>query len=118
MSSKLVYGPIPELSRTEIEEAIRRDDSEELLIAVVSAALYLEPDFSESTCIQLAKLPNFNVRGKAILGFAHIARLHSNLNKQLVRPLMVQALIDDNEYVRGQAEAAKDDLEHFLGWKF
>ena len=118
MSSKLVYEPIPELNRTEVEEAVKRNDPEELLVAVISAALYLDPDFSESTCVRLAEHPHFNVRGNAILGFAHIARLHGNLNKQLVRPLMVQALIDDNESVRGQAEAAEDDLDPFLGWKF
>jgi hypothetical protein len=117
MSSELVYEPVPEFNGTEVEQAIRRNDPEELLIVGLSAALYLEPDFSESICLQLAEHPHFNVRGNAILGFSHIARLHGRLNKLLVRPVIVRALTDDHEYVRGQAEAVKDDLEHFLCWK-
>ena len=117
MNSEFVYEPIREFSRTEVKKAIRRNDPEELLIAALSAALYLDPVFSESICLQRAEHPHFNVRGNAILGFSHIARLHGRLNKRLVRSVIVRALMDDHEYVRDQAEAVKDDLEHFLRWK-
>jgi hypothetical protein len=33
-----------------------------------------------------------------------------------MRPVVQAALRDPHEYVRGQAEAAADDLAHFLGW--
>jgi hypothetical protein len=118
MSSQLVYEPIPEITRTEIEQALKRNDPEELLIVVLSAALYLEPEFAELICLQLTTHPHFIVRGNAILGFSHIARLHNRLNKQLVKPLIINALTDKNEYVRGHARDVREDLEHFLNWKF
>jgi hypothetical protein len=31
--------------------------------------------------------------------------------------LLKEALLDEQDYVRGQAHAAADDLEHFLGWQ-
>ena len=118
MSSELVYEPIPELSKIEIEQAVEQNDPEELLIAVLSAALYLDFDFAESICLRLSEHENFKVRGNAVLGFSHIARIHNRLNKQLVKPVVLNALNDEHEYVRGHAQDVKDDLEHFLDWKF
>lgn len=115
--SELVYEPIPFLEQNEIIGSIERNDPDELSIAVLSAALYQEPEFSEPICITLADHLNFKVRGNAILGFAHIARLYYQLHEPSVKPLIEKALKDSCEYVSGQAESAKDDLELYLGWK-
>jgi hypothetical protein len=116
---KLVYEPISQLSQDQIEECITRNDPHELLHAVLSAALYAEDqDFAEQVCLKLARHEHFNVRGNALLGFAHIARIHGKLNEKEVRPLVEIGLHDQDDYVRGQAEDARDDIEHFLGWKF
>ena len=113
------YEKIKELSRAEIEAAILRDNPEELLIAVLSAALYAEDGtWAEEVCIRLAAHEHFNVRGNAILGFGHIARIDRQLTEETVKPLIEVALEDESEYVRGQAEGAKDDIKHFLRWKF
>ena len=112
------YHVIKKATRAQVESAIKRNDPEELLIAVLSAALYSEdPAWAESVCLRLAEHEYFNVRGNAILGFAHIARIHGKLNKALVKPVVQAALRDESEYVRGHAYDAVDDLNFFLKWR-
>ncbi len=115
----LRYEAIPILSRDEMDAALRRDDPDELGIAVLSAAHYSnDPAWAESLCARLARHPHDQVRGNAILGFAHLARIHRLLTERTVRPLVDAALADPSGYVRGQAESTADDLGMFLGWNF
>ena len=117
--NKPIYEAIKEYSRDEIENAISKDDPNELLYAVLSVALYSEDSgYAEKICVQLSNHTHFNVRGNAILGFSHIARIHDKLNEKLVKPIIIKALKDENKYVRGHADCAKDDIKQFLGWKF
>ena len=116
---ELVYESIPAFDRNAIESAIGRDNPDELLIVVLSVALHSdEPSFAEDICVQLAEHSHFNVRGNALLGFAHIARIHGRLNADKVKPLIALGVQDEHEYVRGQALDAKDDIEHYIGWVF
>ena len=115
---KLRYEPIPRISREEIESAIGRNDSEQLVYAVLSAALYDEDaHWAENVCAQLANHPNANVRGIAIEGFGHIARIHRTLNPY-VKPLIECALRDEDSWVRAKARDAAADVPHFLKWDF
>lgn len=112
------YHVIKEMDREQVEAAILRNEPEELLIAVLSAALYSDdPEWAESVCLRLSDHEHFNVRGNAILGFCHIARIHGMLDKTRVRPVVKAALFDDNDYVRGHASDAVDDLNFFLRWR-
>jgi len=116
---ELVYESVPAFNREAIEEALERNDPDELLIIVLSAALHGDdPSFIESVCVLLAEHPHFNVRGNAILGFAHLARIHGNLNEKVVKPLISNCFQDEHEYVRQHAADARDDIEHLLGWRF
>jgi hypothetical protein len=111
------FESIPEWTRAEVEAAIDRNEPDELLYAVLAAALYAEdPKWAEDVCYQLASHPHFNVRGNALLGFAHIARIHRVLDRQRVQPLLEAGMRDGHEYVRGHAYDAVDAVEHFLGW--
>jgi hypothetical protein len=105
-------------STDEIEAAISRNDPNELANAVISAALHADdPAWAEALCLRLAKHEHVNVRGNAILGFGHIARIHRQLDKGRVKPLIEAALRDASGYVRTQADGAADDVELFLKWK-
>jgi hypothetical protein len=111
------YEPIPEMEKNEIEVAINRNNPEELLYAVLSAALYAEDwQWAQDVCLRLAKHEHYNVRGNAILGFGHIARIHGKLDEDKIKPLIELALNDSHEFVRGQASSAIDDVNFFLGW--
>jgi hypothetical protein len=112
------YHDIEKLSTAEVEAAILRNKPIELSTAVLSAALYADrAEWAQGVCERLAPHSNENVRGNAILGFGHVARINGKLTKSRVRPLIEAALQDDSEYVRGQAEAAADDVELFLRWR-
>jgi hypothetical protein len=115
--SELKYEAIPRMSVQEIEAALVRDRPEELLIAVLAAALYSDdPAWAEGICKRLARHQHFAVRGNAILGFGHLARIHRRLDKEAVLPIIRNGLCDPHEYVRGHSDSAADDVEQYLGW--
>ncbi|MEP6903073.1 MAG: hypothetical protein ABJA66_15080 [Actinomycetota bacterium] len=58
------------------------------------------------------------MRGNAILGFAHISRIHGKLNEIRIKPIIENALKDASEYVRGHAVDAMDETKFFLNWKY
>lgn len=100
----------------DILAAITRDDPEELRLIPISVSMYpYGRIFSQTVCLRLAAHPNPIVRGNAILGFGHLARLFRYL-KPNVKAFIESALNDESNYVRGQADAAADDVEWFLGW--
>jgi hypothetical protein len=112
------YEPISDLSPGEIEDVIAHDDLERLPIAVLSASLHsADPEWAERICLRLARHEDPRVRGNAILGFGHIARLHGRLTEQVVKPIIEAALNESDEYVRGHADSAADDAELFLKWR-
>ncbi len=112
------YEPIPVLNRAEIEDAIQRNDPRELQYAVLSAALYSDDqEWAQDVCLRLTLHPHANVRGNAILGFGHIARVHHSLDRVRVQSIIERALHDPDTYVRGHAADAADDIEHFLHWQ-
>lgn len=115
----LVYAPIQALSDNEVRAAVERNVAAELLIAVLSVALHSrDRQFAQDVCVKLATHGHFNVRGNALLGLGNIARIDGRLDEMIVAPLITAGLQDRHEYVRGQAESAKDDIEEFLGWTF
>jgi hypothetical protein len=108
------YDAIPELSREEIEAAVNRNRPEELSVAVLAASLHAEdPAWAEDVCVSLAAHSDPRVRGNAVLGLGHIARLHRVLTPRS-RKIVEASLADPSELVRGQADAARDDLHQFL----
>jgi hypothetical protein len=116
--SDLSYEPIPVMSIEQIEAAVQKDDPDVLLYAVLSASLHSDDvQWAQSICFKLSAHPHFNVRGNAILGFGHLARLHGRLDEARVKPVIEAALRDPDDYVRGHAGYVADDVEHYLGWR-
>ena len=112
------YEKIKQLNQAEIEAAILRNNPDELSIAVLSVALYAEDvAWAEDVCVRLAAHENEKVRGNAILGFGHIARIHGQLTETKVKRLIESAFDDGSAFVRGQAESAEDDVRFFLDWR-
>jgi hypothetical protein len=111
--------PFPDgWTTADIEGAIARDEPDELLHVPILVSLD-PPDcaWAQEICIRLAAHPHVTVRGNAVLAFGHLARTCGALDEARVRPLIESALIDPDDYVRGQAHAAADDVAHFLGWR-
>jgi hypothetical protein len=103
----------------DVEEVISRGDPEELLyVPIVVSMDPPDPDWSQEICLRLVDHNHWNVRGNAILGFGHLARTTRQLDKNRVMPLVASALSDPNDYVRGHAHSAADDISRYLGWSF
>ena len=112
------YEPIPKWTASEIEAILVQNRPDEVCLAALSAALYADDSlWAEAICLHLAQHPNAAVRGNAILGFGHIARIHHHLTRTLTQPVIERALQDESNYVRSQAENAADDVNVFLKWK-
>lgn len=99
----------------ELRDAIDNNDPDVLGPMIVAAALHEENfDIVYKACVQLSKHPDEIVRGNAILGLGHLARLFGRLEAEAPR-IVRDGLLDASDYVRGQAHAAAGDLQHFLG---
>jgi len=113
------YEPIKKYSKVDIEKAVADNNADELLLLVLSVALYSDDfEYAENFYVQLSIHEHFNVRGNAIQGFGHIARIHGKLNENKVKLIIESASKDKNKIVRGNAIDAKDDTKQFLNWNF
>lgn len=89
---------------------------------VLNAILYATmkfPDWQwpQAACLLLSQKKDPDIRGLAILGLGHIARVHGVLEKDSALATIRRGLKDSEEIVRGQAENAKEDIQKYLGWK-
>ena len=100
----------------DIEIIMRRGDPAELLHVPVAVTLD-PPDcaWAEEICLSLASHENPHVRGNAILGLGHLARTCRALALPSARAIVAAGLADPNEFVRGQAAAAAEDIQAYLG---
>lgn len=106
-------------TREMVEEAISRGDAGRLHRWVIAVSMYdKDAAYAEDLCLRLSGHPDELVRGNAIMGFGHIARVHRRLDESRVKPLIIAALLDSSWHVSGHAYSAKDDTHQFLGWKF
>jgi HEAT repeat protein len=111
------YEPIPQWTPEQVELALRQGRREDLERAALAAALHGgAPAWAQDVCVRLSEHPEPSVRGNAVLALGHLARLHRRLDQAAVVPVILRALADSALYVRGQAEAAADDIEHFMQW--
>jgi hypothetical protein len=105
--------------RARIEDAIDRDDPEELAELAAEVGLTGSPwEWAQSCCIELARHRSAGVRAGAIASFGHLARRFGRLDPGRVRRLVEVALFDPSAAVRKIADDAADDLSTFLGWEF
>jgi hypothetical protein len=98
-----------------LTDAIEADDANVLAPMIVAASLY-EDDFNIAygACMRLSTHADEVVRGNAILGLGHLARLFEQLGPEAPE-IVKRGLTDSSAYVRGQAHATAGDLQHFLG---
>ena len=107
-----------ETFRREIEIVLEQDDLDEVLSASIDVALGAEDaDWATDCLIRLAAHPNTDVRGNAMIGFAHLAERFGALDRARVESTLRAGLRDAKQHVRDQAEAALDELAECLGWR-
>lgn len=77
-------------------------------------SLVFGDDYEDSVPLVLARISatDPDLRGLAILCLGHLARIHGRV-PEATYEIIHQALSDPNEFVRGQAMTAQDDVAHF-----
>ncbi|WP_338593931.1 hypothetical protein V6669_12040 [Paenibacillus sp. Y5S-9] len=110
------YEEIREYNEEEIKEILERQVFEELILVSLSVAMY-HPNWraAQNLCLKLAEHSHPHVRANAILGLAHVARTKGELNKRIVKPVILQELKNNEEH-RGTIIDAISDINHFLEW--
>jgi hypothetical protein len=67
----------------------------------------------EALCVRMARDPRSEVRGCAVTGLGHLARIHGVLDLDEVIPLLTELAADPA--MGGRAEDALDDIRMFVG---
>ena len=102
-----------------VAQIIERGPLEDLQTLPIALSLGLPDGVDvQAVCLELAEHEDEYVRGNAVLALGHLARLTRALHESRVRKVLGEALEDESEFVRGQADSARSDLHMFMGWDF
>ncbi|MGY2442962.1 hypothetical protein [Pseudomonas sp. 58(2021)] len=103
-----------EHSKKELEIMLRSNDSD----VVIDALLYLcfninDPEWIQAKCIEAIEgAGNDDIKGLAITCIGHVARIHSDIDRSLVVPILRSRLTDDT--LSGRAQDALDDIDMYV----
>ncbi len=106
---KSIFQSLEFYEHSDVEEALTRDDPEELPYVVVAVALNdTDYSFADRLFVRLAHHRDATVRGNALLGFGHLARRFGEVSPE-GRVLVEAGLHDPDPHVRAQAHSAFED---------
>jgi hypothetical protein len=109
----LKYQAVIERGREEIELLLRSNDKQDMRNALLSAAYY-DPDWNwvQERCLALSHHPDHNVRWIAATCLGHLARIHRQLDVELVLQRLTEMKADP--LVKPAVEDALDDIRLYL----
>lgn len=116
MDEKRIYKPLDDLSTEEVIERLSRNQSEELLSLSLSVSEnHSNWKFAQDVCVQLSSHESPTVRANAVLGFAYIARTKGQLEKHIVKPIVLRELRENHEH-NWRILDSIDDINLFMKW--
>ena len=108
---------ISEYTDKEIINAIKNDDLDVLIEVCISLGFNHESwKFTQDICLKLSDHKNPLVRGNALYGLAHTARVKQKLEKNIVKPILLRARKDLDETVRMKAEDSREMINQYMNW--
>jgi hypothetical protein len=82
---------------------------------ILSATMYEhDPTWALEICLKYCNAGDVDIRGIAIEGLGHIARVHGDIDLERVIPVLDVALKDTDPWVVDKAEFSLDDLTRFV----
>lgn len=110
-----VYQPLPEISSKEIKRILQSGILDELIILPLSVGEY-HPNWkiAQDICTELTNHADERW-ANAALGLAYIARTKRNLEKHIVKPILLKLLNDCHEY-RWRIIDWIEDINIFMEW--
>ena len=116
MTMKPIYRPLEDIT---YEEAVRILESgtleERILLPLRAGEMMVDWKQAQTICIKSFESDDSRVRANAALGLAYIARTKGQLEKHLVKPLLVKELRENIEN-RWRIIDAITDINYYLGW--
>ena len=113
---KPIYRPLEDVT---YEEALRILESgtleERILLPLRAGEMMVDWKQAQTICIKSFESDDSRVRANAALGLAYIARTKGQLEKHLVKPLLVKELRENIEN-RWRVIDAITDINYYLGW--
>lgn len=116
MNMKPIYRPLEDVT---YDEALRILESgtieERILLPLRAGETMVDWKQAQTICIKSFESEDYRVRANAALGLAYIARTKNQLEKHLVKPLLIKELRENNE-CRWRIVDAITDINNYLGW--
>jgi len=107
------YHEIFRMDRGDLEKLLESGNENAIIEALLSAAYY-DPDWRwvQGLCLRFLDHADRNVRWNAATCLGHIARIHRNLDLELVLPKLIALKADPS--IASSVEDALGDIHFFL----
>jgi hypothetical protein len=111
---RLNYIEIPVYEKGTAVREIESGAPDRIALSLLALAFH-ETDWPwvQNLCVNFSNDLNNNVRGTAIQCFGYIARFRGTLDTEVAVPLVIDALSDSEDFVRGIADDALEDILMF-----
>ena len=112
-----IYRPLPLLhSKEKIEESLSFGTIEELLILPLAVGENFQDwKYAQDICLRLADHSSDKVRTNACLGLAYVARTKHQLEKHLIKPILLRELRCQTEFLWRIEDAVKY-INRYMKW--
>lgn len=97
---------------TRLLSSAKVEDVEQALVSLVFHDM--DVDFVLEQLFNHSKSQRSGIRGTAILCLGHAARIHLSMPVEPTVAIVKAGLTDPDEYVRGHAHSAAEDIEMFV----
>jgi hypothetical protein len=115
---ELVYRAPVAVSDREAMEAIAQDDVERLRTLPIDLGFNCENwRFIQKVCVRLSDHRDPWVRSNSLLGLSYAARFRGQIEKNIVKPVLLRAMKDDDEGVAAVAKDVVDDINRLMKWR-
>jgi hypothetical protein len=107
------YHEIFQMDRTDLERLLESGNEKAIVEALLSAAYY-DPDWKwvQGTCLRFLDHSDTSVRWNAATCLGHIARIHGQLDSEVVIPKLISRKADAD--IAASIEDALEDIKFFL----
>ena len=104
------------LTEKEVQQAFHSGDVALICSTLVELAL-TDPDWKnvQSYCLTFLEYPDAGVRAVAATCLGHLARIHKQLDLDLVLPALYRHQSDPGPWVAGTVDNALSSIERFIG---
>ena len=113
---RIYEAPEPR-SEQEVFDAIRRNDVERLLMIPIELGFHHENwKFIQDISVTLSGHEDPRVRANALFGIEYAARFRGRVEKNIVKPVLLRALRDQDPHVSAAAVDAIEAVNQRMGW--